>query len=289
MSHESMLRYDARMTARVANIPELACRTVGQGPPLIILDSHGDEAGWYRALLPALAARYTCIVVDAPPPAQQWSVEQGALALRNLIASSQWQSVNIMSFGSGTPVAQVLASHCRDRVRALVMVNGAPQAPTGEASEMSFAKAAQELGTALELDSRHANGDAAPRKLQLMKSALRVPGMLTLRGIACPTLVIHGAKNGRVLPGVAWSMHHALSMGSLQFIEGGTHASLLSGSEARDLLQFVNAFLNVHALNEPAVGRRSASAFSREERWMRHVLRQHSRREELHPGTTLGR
>ncbi len=188
--------------------------------------------------------------------------------------------MNIMAFGAGSPPAQVFASHCRDRVRSLVVVNSAPQAPGEEASEHAFHVAAGALGAALEKGSASLGSgeESQPGAIQLIRSALRVPGMQTLRGIACPTLVIHGGKNRKVLPGVGWCMKHALSMGSLQFIEEGTHGSLLGGSEARDLLQFVHAFLNVHALNEPAIGRRSASTFSREERWVRHVHRQHARK-----------
>ncbi|MGC8460857.1 MAG: alpha/beta fold hydrolase [Candidatus Dormibacteria bacterium] len=289
LSFPSMLLYDARMTARVENIPELTGRIQGQGPPLVLLDSPDSDAGWYRTLLPALAARYTCIVVELPAATRQWSVEQVALGLRNFIASSTWGSVNIMTFGAGSPVAEVFASHCRDRVRSLVVVNGALQSPREVASESSFEKGARELAAMLGpvIPSRGSDAMESPRGIHLIRSVLQMPGMHTLRGVACPALIIHGANNKRIPPSVAWGMKHALSMGALQFIDGGTHTSLLSGNEARDVLQFTNAFLNVHAFNEPAVGRRSLPIFSREERWVRHVLRQLTSASARTPGISL--
>jgi pimeloyl-ACP methyl ester carboxylesterase len=114
---------------------------VGEGPPLLFISAWGPQpgvTGWltYRAVLPALAKRYRCLVVDLPNFGLTGPVvfhepahDVAARAAFAVLDACGLDAVPVIGTSMGATTALDMALAAPDRVRALVI--GACHASTG--------------------------------------------------------------------------------------------------------------------------------------------------------------
>lgn len=104
--------------------------TGGEGPPLVLIHGVGLSRTMWAAQVPALAARFRVIAVDMPGHGQSPapSAEAGLAAYADrVVAVLDYLDVDkaiIVGFSMGALVARAMALHHRDRVSALVLLNG---------------------------------------------------------------------------------------------------------------------------------------------------------------------
>jgi pimeloyl-ACP methyl ester carboxylesterase len=113
----------------------------GTGPPLLLISAWGPQpgvTGWltYRAVLPALTARYRCLVVDLPNFGLTGPVvfhepahDVAARAARAVLDACDVDAAPVIGTSMGATTALDLALAAPERVKALVI--GACHASTG--------------------------------------------------------------------------------------------------------------------------------------------------------------
>ena len=263
----------------------LAYAVSGTGPPLFLMPSFDGETRWYEYLLPELEKNYTCItmshrgVAPSTVPNRPWTVETLASDAQVVIEAAGFKSVNVIGYSAGGVVAQILASRCRDAVRSVIIINTSPDSPTAIPSVASFFSRGSTVVEKLARGGMVEQADKVtspqePSLVQMARAILTIPGVHTVRGISAPTLVIHGTADTDVSPVNAWFLQRSLSVGTMQFMRGSTHDSLLKGQESYELLQHMRTFLDIHELNEPPLRKGTPlDGLSRKSRWERHIRR----------------
>lgn len=108
----------------------LAVRRFGSGAPLLFVHGFPVHGATWRWLLPSLAARFDCVVVDLPGLGDgDWSAETElrfsahARRLRSLLSELGLEDVGVIAQDTGATVARHLALAAPDRVARLALFN----------------------------------------------------------------------------------------------------------------------------------------------------------------------
>ncbi len=108
----------------------LACRRFGSGPALLLVHGFPLHGFTWRHVLPALAERFTCIVVDLPglgdtvwSTATDFGFHAHARRLRRVLDRLDVASCHVLAQDTGATVARCLALQAPSRVRSLVLVD----------------------------------------------------------------------------------------------------------------------------------------------------------------------
>jgi len=109
---------------------ELAYRKLGQGPDLVLVHGWPVSSSTWRGMLPALAERFTCHLVDLPGAGfTRWhdraAIELGAHVetMQRAIERMGLARYALLAHDSGAAVARHLAARDAERVTGLVMGN----------------------------------------------------------------------------------------------------------------------------------------------------------------------
>ena len=120
----------AKPERRAVGDATLAVRRIGDGPPLLLVHGFPVHGATWRWLLPALAERFACVVVDLPglgesdwTPATAWRFTSHAHRLRSLMASLGHARYGVVAHDTGATIARHVALAAPDRVTRLALLN----------------------------------------------------------------------------------------------------------------------------------------------------------------------
>jgi haloalkane dehalogenase len=112
---------------------QLAYRRCGRGPDLVLVHGWPLHSATFRAMLPALASRFTCHLIDLPGagftvsrPDAPLDMESHAAALRSAIDQLDLDDYALLAHDSGGAVARLLAA---DDARVTRLVLGPTELP----------------------------------------------------------------------------------------------------------------------------------------------------------------
>ena len=108
---------------------EIACRTYGSGPPLLLLHGWPLHGLTFRKIVPALAEYFTCHVIDFPGAGESRWNDRTGFGMREQAESAKLfaeklglRSYSIVSHDTGGTIARQLALIDADRVEKLVAI-----------------------------------------------------------------------------------------------------------------------------------------------------------------------
>jgi pimeloyl-ACP methyl ester carboxylesterase len=108
----------------------LAVRTFGSGPPVLFVHGFPTHGYTWRHLLPALAARHTCVVVDLPGLGESgWTADTDfrfTAQARRLVGLAERLGLGrfaLVAHDTGATIARCVALAAPDRVAGLALVN----------------------------------------------------------------------------------------------------------------------------------------------------------------------
>ncbi|HEV7732692.1 MAG TPA: alpha/beta hydrolase [Candidatus Binatia bacterium] len=108
----------------------LACRRFGAGPTLLLVHGFPLHGFTWRHVLPTLAQRFTCIVVDLPgfgdatwSAATDFGFHAHARRLRTVLDRLGVASCHVLAQDTGATIARCLALQAPERVTSLALVN----------------------------------------------------------------------------------------------------------------------------------------------------------------------
>lgn len=108
----------------------LAVRRFGSGPPLLLVHGFPTHGATWRWLLPALATRFECVVVDLPGlgdsgwgAGTDFRLTAQARRLHGLLESLGIDRTGVVAHDTGATVARLLALAAPRRVAKLALIN----------------------------------------------------------------------------------------------------------------------------------------------------------------------
>ena len=108
---------------------EIAYRRCGSGPPVLFLHGWPLSGLTYRKLIPRLAARFTCFVLDLPGGGEtRWrsdndfSFQGQAQNLRRFVDGLGLSGFHVVAHDTGATIARALALIAGDRIGKLVLI-----------------------------------------------------------------------------------------------------------------------------------------------------------------------
>jgi len=108
----------------------LAVRSFGSGPPLLLIHGFPVHGYTWRKLLPALAERFRCVVVDLAglgdsswTPATRFGFTAQALRLRSLAERIGLGRIGLVAHDTGATIARLLALAAPERVTRIALIN----------------------------------------------------------------------------------------------------------------------------------------------------------------------
>lgn len=130
----------------------LHTRRVGEGPPLLLLHGHPQSMSMWHRVLPALAGRFTVVLMDlrgygdsarpAPDPEHlAHSKREMALDAVAVMAHHGFERFDVLAHDRGARVAHRLAADHPNAVRRLMLLDIAPTLAMYERTSEAFAKA----------------------------------------------------------------------------------------------------------------------------------------------------
>ena len=129
-SQQEAFYRSARVEKRTIEDATLAVRRFGSGPPLLFVHGFPVHGATWRWLLPALAERFECVVVDLPGLGDsEWSdatelrFSSHARRLRSLASELGLERIGVIAQDTGATVARHLALLAPDRVARLALFN----------------------------------------------------------------------------------------------------------------------------------------------------------------------
>ena len=112
------------------DVVEIACRTIGSGPPLLLLHGWPFSALSFRRVVRRLAERFTCILPDTPGLGETRWREHASFAfadqvdtMRRFVDRLGLGRYAIVGHDTGGTLARLLALGDRERVSGLVLMN----------------------------------------------------------------------------------------------------------------------------------------------------------------------
>lgn len=212
-------------------------------PALLLLQGQANSHDWWDGLRGAFESVFQTITMDyrgtgsSRGPVASWTTESFAADAVEVLDSAGISAAYVYGTSMGGRVAQMLAAHYPDRVKALVLACTTPGGPNAVArsrevdAELSRATAADRLGVLHDLfytpawpyspQDSSLLGDASMRESELAahrKASRHHDAWDLLPSITAPTLVLHGeddlmtsAENARLLadriPGAGLQVH----------------------------------------------------------------------------------
>lgn len=120
----------APLERRTIDDATLGVRQFGSGPPLLFIHGFPVHGATWRWLLPSLAERFHCVVVDLPGLGDSdWTAttelrfSSHARRLRSLLGELGLTGVGVIAHDTGATVARQLALVAADRVAKLALFN----------------------------------------------------------------------------------------------------------------------------------------------------------------------
>ena len=120
----------AEMRLHVVDDASIAVRTFGRGPALLLVHGFPVHGYTWRKLLPTLAARFTCFVIDLPglgasewTPATDFTFTAQARRLGGLTKQLGLEAHGLIAHDTGATVARLLALAQPSRVTSLALIN----------------------------------------------------------------------------------------------------------------------------------------------------------------------
>jgi pimeloyl-ACP methyl ester carboxylesterase len=224
-------------------------RTLGEGPPVLLVHGLGGSARWWDRTAPALAARHR--VIAPALPGFGWSMggssfrlgDAPALLLR-LVERLGGGPVRLVGHSLGAIVCLGLAAREPRLVERLVLI--AP--PVRTAGSGLLAHALPVLGTLLRLPPAAALTVAADVARCSPAALLAAAGDLLmadhaedLAAVRAPTLLLWGSRDTLVPAAGAADLARAMPGARLRVIRGAGHVPMLDrpGEVNRELLSFL--------------------------------------------------
>jgi pimeloyl-ACP methyl ester carboxylesterase len=120
----------AKLERRAVDDATLAVRRFGSGPPLLFVHGFPVHGATWRWLLPSLAERFECVVIDLPGLGDSdWTASSDlrfsghARRLHALLGELGLDRVGVVAHDTGATVARHLALQAPDRVAKLALFN----------------------------------------------------------------------------------------------------------------------------------------------------------------------
>lgn len=233
------------METRKATIAGAAARwrVVGDGPPVVLVHGLSGSGRWWDAVLPALATRYTCHVIDVPRFRSALHPKDTAEWLAEWTEAAGLQRVRLVGHSLGGAAGAQLAARRPDLVEALVLVSAAGM-PSGR----------RLLGHILPLASSVAASPGVIRRLGT--DAARAGPASLIRGclyaaradvreqaatVIAPTMLIWGDRDDLVPHRLAADWQRAIPSSRLVTLHGAGHVPMIErpGAFARTVLEFL--------------------------------------------------
>ncbi len=108
---------------------QIAYSKIGAGPALLLLHGYPLTGATFRSMLPALAAHFTCYVLDLPGAGEsRWSKQSGfkfgeqALGLKRFVDALGLQAYSILAHDTGGTIGRQLAIIDAARVEKLIAI-----------------------------------------------------------------------------------------------------------------------------------------------------------------------
>jgi pimeloyl-ACP methyl ester carboxylesterase len=217
----------------------------GEGEPLVLVHGLSGSHRWWDAVLPALAARYRCHLLDVPRFRGAFRPEQTANWLGSYADEAGLAEIRLVGHSLGGAAAAQLAARRPELVRALALVS-----PAGMPSGRSLAGYALPLVTALRtarppflarltMDGLRTGPDAL---LRGSLYATRVDVREQAGAIRAPTLLLWGELDTLVPFTLAEEWRRAVPQARLVALPGVGHVPMVERPRevAEALLEFLD-------------------------------------------------
>lgn len=224
-------------------------RECGSGPPLLLIHGLLVTGEMFRDIIEPLAEKHQVIIPDLrgsgrsrnlPPP---YSVKQQASDLAQLLYHLKIESVDVLGYSQGGPVAQQLAVDYPALVHCLILSNtyAHNMGTTSETVEgklmplliriiglgqlVKLIRAAMDKQTREQTEWLSKIMSEQNQKIMIIawKEAMAFDSRCELGRIKCPTLIIAGEKDQAVPMYHAEMLHEGIKGSKLVVIEGAGH------------------------------------------------------------------
>jgi pimeloyl-ACP methyl ester carboxylesterase len=220
-------------------------RVAGQGPPLVLIHGLSGSSRWWSGVLPTLAGRYACHLLDVPRFGAALRPDETADWLADWMDAAGLGNARLVGHSMGGAAAARLAARRPERVEALVLVS-----PVGMPSGRRAAGYVLPLLSALRM--------ARPRFLATLGlDAVRAgPGAVARGGlyaaradvreeaqaIRAPTLLVWGDHDPLVPAALADAWVQAVPSARLVVLRGAGHVPMVERPEqfAAALCEFLD-------------------------------------------------
>jgi pimeloyl-ACP methyl ester carboxylesterase len=217
-------------------------RTVGEGPPLVLVHGLSGSWRWWRPVLPALAEGHAVHLVDVPRFAALARFRPGDAAawLGRFLETAVGGAAALVGHSLGGLLAAQLAARRPELVERLALVG-----PTGVPSGRGLLGHGLPLLAALRRAPAHVVGDALRAGPgSLLRGALYATGhdlRPSLGSIDVPTLLLWGERDPLVPPRLAEEWRAELPDARLVVLPGAGHVPMFEapGAVAAALLAFL--------------------------------------------------
>lgn len=229
---------------------------IGDGPPLLLLNSLGSDMSMWDGLLPSLAARFTVIRCDtrghggSPVPPGPYSLAGLGADVLALLDSLEIESAHVAGVSLGGVQAMWLAAFAPERVRRLALVCTAPRFAPPE-TWVERAALVRASGTAAVADAvvaRWFTADAPPYTVAAARAMVAATpaegyagccGVLEhadarplLGSVTAPTLVLSGAADPASPPERGREIAAAISGARFAVLPDAAHLACLERPDA---------------------------------------------------------
>jgi pimeloyl-ACP methyl ester carboxylesterase len=223
-------------------------RTLGDGPPVLLVHGLGGSGRWWRETAPALAARHRVIVPDLPgfgwsPAASRFRLAEAPELLGGLFERLGAGPARLVGHSLGALACLGLAARSPEIVERLVLI--AP--PVRTAGRGLLAHALPVVGTMLRLPPAAAVTVAVDIARLSPLALLAAAGELLvadhaddLAAVRAPTLVLWGGRDTMVPAAGVAELARAIPGARVRLIAGAGHVPMLDrpGEVNRELLSF---------------------------------------------------
>jgi pimeloyl-ACP methyl ester carboxylesterase len=235
---------------------EMYFETRGEGEPLLLLHGGGGAGVNWRLIFDSAPPGYELIVPDlrghgrSTNPAGTVTVRQMALDIIGLLDNLKVEYVKAIGLSLGAKTLLHLATEQPKRVKAMVLVSGAPYFPETTRALMRVEAARPHSEAEWEAMRRwHVQGDAQIAALWKMADTFAndyedmsfTPGRLGK--IEARTLIVHGDGDPLYPLTLALEMHAATPVSDLWIVPNGGHGPIFGAMAAPFACRAV-AFLN---------------------------------------------
>jgi pimeloyl-[acyl-carrier protein] methyl ester esterase len=248
-----------------ASLAQLHVKSIGDGPPLVLLHGWALHGGLFSPIVPSLARQHRVHAVDLPghgysDPLRPWTLQAVVESLERSFASEG--ALSVLGWSLGGAVALAWARRVPSRISRLVLVTTTPKFIAAAdwphaMTDDTLARFADELRVAFKptllrfLTLQMQGSDEGRAALATLRHqlfsrgepdpAMLVDALASLRAIDLrndvghirqPSLVVTGARDTLAPPEAGAWLAEALPAGRLHSFNGAAHAPFLSHRDA---------------------------------------------------------